>query len=281
MLTNFKNMTQIGFMQGRLSPIEAGKIQAFPWQHWQNEFPLAESHGFYSIEWTLDRERLFENPLMTVSGRQEIGQLSDRHRIQILSLTGDCFMQAPFWKQEGSQRDSLLEDTIAVLEAAAELGIEYVVIPLVDNGRIESDRQQENLLAGFESLISSFKNTSIKIAFESDFPPTQLRNFINDLDRTFFGINYDIGNSAALGYEPAEEIAAYGDRILNVHVKDRILGGTTVPLGQGNADLPRTFQLLKKTGYRGQYILQTARAEDGNHLGVLCRYRNMVKDWLG
>ena len=276
-----KNMNQIGFMQGRLSPIEEGKIQAFPWEHWRDEFSIAENHGFYSIEWTIDRERLSENPLMTASGRQEIHQLSDRHGIQILSLTGDCFMQAPFWKQEGSERTALLDEAIAVLAAAAELGIEYVVVPLVDNGRIENNRQQENLLAGLENFISSFEKTNIKIVFESDFPPIQLRNFINDLDKTFFGINYDIGNSAALGYDPAEEIAAYGDRILNVHVKDRILGGTTVPLGQGNADLARVFQLLKEAGYRGQYILQTARAEDGDHLGVLCRYRDMVKDWLG
>ena len=281
MLTNFKNMTQIGFMQGRLSPIEEGKIQTFPWKYWRDEFPLAQDHGFPSMEWMIEQERLSENPLMTEGGRQEIRRLGAQHEIEILSLTGDCFMQAPFWKSDGERRTALLDEGIAVLAAAAELGIEYVVVPLVDNGRIENNRQQENLLAGLETFISSLKKTGIKIAFESDFPPTQLKNFLNDLDKTFFGINYDIGNSAALGYDPSEEIAAYGSRILNVHVKDRILGGTTVPLGQGNANLARTFQLLKEAGYQGQYILQTARAEDGDHLGVLCRYRDMVKDWLG
>ena len=281
MLTNFKNMTQIGFMQGRLSPIEEGKIQTFPWKYWRDEFPLAQDHGFPSMEWMIEQERLSENPLMTEGGRQEIRRLGAQHEIEILSLTGDCFMQAPFWKSDGERRTALLDEAIAVLAAAAELGIEYVVVPLVDNGRIENNRQQENLLAGLETFISSLKKTGIKIAFESDFPPTQLKNFLNDLDKTFFGINYDIGNSAALGYDPSEEIAAYGSRILNVHVKDRILGGTTVPLGQGNANLPRTFQLLKEAGYQGQYILQTARAEDGDHLGVLCSYRSMVKDWLG
>ena len=45
----------------------------------------------------------------------------------------------------------------------------------------------------------------------------------------------DIGNSASLGLNPLDEFEAFGDRILNVHVKDRVLGGTTVPLGLGNA----------------------------------------------
>ena len=65
-----------------------------------------------------------------------------------------------------------------------------------------------------------------------------------------------------------------------MHVKDRKLGGTTVPLGTGSADLPRTLRLLRERGYAGNYILQTARAADGNHAEVLARYRDMVREWL-
>ncbi len=273
-------MANIGFMQGRLSPMEKGKIQSFPWQYWRDEFPLARRCGFSLMEWTLDRERLFENPLMNANGRQEIRQLCEQHGIEILSLTGDCFMQAPFWKSDGSRRTALLDDMGAVLEAAAELSISYIVIPLVDNGRLENEQQVETLYSGLETMHSLMGDADIQIAFESDFPPTRLQKFIASLDEALFGINYDIGNSAALGYNPSEEITAYGSRILNVHVKDRILGGTTVALGQGNADLPRVFQLLKEADYQGQYILQTARAVDGDHVGVLCRYRDMVNRWL-
>ncbi|MGK7872269.1 MAG: sugar phosphate isomerase/epimerase family protein [Xenococcaceae cyanobacterium] len=273
-------MAKIGFMQGRLSPIEEGKIQAFPWKYWPDEFPLAQRHGFPSMEWTIEQERLYENPLMTEDGRQKIRRLCAQHGIEIPSLTGDCFMQAPFWKSDGERRTTLLDDMAAVLEAAAELGIRYIVVPLVDNGRLENEQQVEALYSGLETVHSLMRDADIQIAFESDFPPKRLQKFIASLDEALFGINYDIGNSAALGYDPSEEIAAYGSRILNVHVKDRILEGTTVPLGQGNADLPCVFQLLKETGYRGQYILQTARAVDGDHVGVLCRYRDMVDHWL-
>ena len=273
-------MAKIGFMQGRLSPIEEGKIQAFPWKYWRDEFPLAQRHGFPSMEWTIDQERLSENPLMTEDGRQEIRRLCVQHGIEIPSLTGDCFMQAPFWKSDGERRTALLDDMATVLEAAAELGVRYIVVPLVDNGRLENEQQVEALYSGLETVYSLMGDGDIQIAFESDFPPQRLQNFIASLDEALFGINYDIGNSAALGYDPSEEITAYGSRILNVHVKDRILGGTTVPLGQGNADLPCVFQLLKETGYRGEYILQTARAVDWDHVGVLCRYRDMVDRWL-
>ncbi len=120
----------------------------------------------------------------------------------------------------------------------------------------------------------------MKIIFESDYPPPALREFIARLPAAHFGINYDIGNSAALGFDSVEEIGAYGARIDNVHVKDRVLGGTTVPLGTGNANFPAVFRALKRSGYAGNFILQTARAADGDHAAALRRYRDMVTDWL-
>jgi L-ribulose-5-phosphate 3-epimerase len=84
-----------------------------------------------------------------------------------------------------------------------------------------------------------------------------------------FGINYDIGNSAALDFKPAEEFSAYGARVLNVHVKDRVLGGTTVPLKTGSADFDAVFAALAQKNYQGNFILQTARAAECNHSEVL------------
>ena len=72
-------------------------------------------------------------------------------------------------------------------------------------------------------------------------------------------VNYDSGNSASLGYCPCEEFAAYGNRIGSVHIKDRIRGGGTVPLGEGDTDLPAVFDGLHRIGYGGDYILQVAR----------------------
>jgi L-ribulose-5-phosphate 3-epimerase len=127
---------------------------------------------------------------------------------------------------------------------------------------------------------ASLSKHGVKIVFESDLPPAALAEFIEQFPHEMFGINYDSGNSAALGYDSAEEIPAYAARILNVHVKDRLLGGTTVPLGTGAADLARTIRLIEQSGYSGQYILQTARAADGDHAGALARYRDMTVGWI-
>ena len=51
----------IGIMQGRLSPMIDGQIQAFPVEAWKDEFRLANDIGFTHIEWTLDHFNLFDN----------------------------------------------------------------------------------------------------------------------------------------------------------------------------------------------------------------------------
>lgn len=273
-------MSGIGFMQGRLSPMVDGRIQSFPWSCWRDEFEIAERCGLRMMEWTLDQDRLYENPLLTAAGRAEITLLCERHGISIPSLTGDCFMQAPLWKARGSERDNRERDFLAVAHACAELRVSLVVVPLVDNGRLDNDAQTESLLSFLVEQARFLSGAGLRMAFESDFGPWDLARFIERLDPACFGINYDIGNSAALGFEPGEEIAAYGQRILNVHVKDRVLGGTTVPLGEGNADFDVVFSALASAGYAGNYILQTARAVDDNHAGVLCRYRDMTAVWV-
>lgn len=273
-------MAKIGFMQGRLSPLVDGKIQAFPWLYWQSEFELAKIYGFELMEWTIDLDRLTENPLMTSAGRQRIEELSNQFGITVYSLTGDCFMQAPFWKVSGNQKRSRLEQMQEVLIAAASLEIKYVVVPLVDNGSLENQRQIDNLYQGIASIQPILRDGNLKIVFESDFCSDALLKLISDLNSKYLGINYDIGNSAALGYDPEVEIAAYGAYINNVHVKDRLLQGTTVPLGQGNANLPLVFKLLKQANYQGQYILQTARATNDDHAEVLCQYRDLVKQLI-
>ena len=273
-------LARIGFMQGRLSALVNGKVQAFPWSEWREEFPRAKELGLTRMEWTIDQERLRENPLTTEPGQQEILALSRQTGVRIPSLTGDCFMQAPFWKVDAVVRDALVADLDLLIAACSRIGIDFVVIPLVDNGKIERESESDTLKRVLLARSETLARRNVRIVFESDLPPRELTRFMEAFPTNVFGINYDSGNSASLGYDSDEEIAAYAPRILNVHVKDRIRGGTTVPLGTGNADLPKTIRLIERSGYKGQYILQTARAADGDHAGALARYRDMTIGWI-
>jgi hexulose-6-phosphate isomerase len=271
---------RIGFMQGRLVDRVDGKIQAFPWREWRLEFQRACSIKLTKIEWTLDDYRLADNPLITHDGQKEILDLMHQYGVTIPSLTGDCFMQKPFWKSDLSERSELLEKLELVLHRSSSLGLKFIVIPLVDNGRLESLDQIDILKSGLFRHVNYLRKNRMQIIFETDFPPLEYARFMTQLPSDVFNVNYDVGNSASLGFDPVEEFRAYGNRIANVHIKDRILGGTTVPLGSGSANFDTVFSGLSKLRYNGNFILQTARAKGGDHAEVLLNYAHLVQEHL-
>lgn len=267
-------------MQGRLSEVIDGVIQEFPWASWRDEFAIASEIGVHTMEWTLDQKDLYSNPLMTDEGQQKIRQLCEQWSISIPSLTGDCFMQYPFWKSRGEIQRKLLVDFENILRACGALKFDIIVIPLVDNGSLEDLNQENELVQILEKYTPLIKAMNLRVAFESDFPPKELSRFIGRLESSVFGINYDIGNSAALGFIADEEFFHYGQRVINVHVKDRPLGLTTVPLGLGDANFNSVFRNLSKHNYCGNYILQTARDSKGNHAQVIKKYLLLTKSWI-
>ena len=269
-------INNIGFMQGRLSELIDGKIQAFPKKEWENEFARAAKIDLSILEWTLDQIDLYENPLMSKSGRSLIRYNSEKHQIRIPSLTGDCFMQEPFWKVDNQRFDKLTDDFFKIISSCSIIGIKYIVIPLVDNGRIDNNTQENCLLDFLIDNQEIIRDKGIVILFESDLTPKDLSHFINKFPVDIFGINYDIGNSASSNFNPIDEFNYYGDRIKNVHIKDRLKGGTTVQLGLGNANFELVFSLLADIKYQGNFILQTARDKKNDHIGALVKYKDFT-----
>ena len=266
----------IGFMQGRLSPMQGRKIQSFPWKNWKNEFEIGRKLNFKILEWTLDYKKLYSNPLMTEVGQKTIKNLCSKYDFKIPSLTGDCFKQKPFWKTNLAKRVKLQKDFLNIVNQSNKIGIKFIVLPLVDNGKIENRKQEVILINFLRKIYPVLKTNKIKILFEMNFKPKKCLKFIKNFNCKFIGINYDMGDNASYGFNPNEEISLYGKYIDNVHIKDRVINSTTVPLGEGSTDFQSIFKKLKKIKYKGNLILQGARSKNNQHAFVLKKYRNFV-----
>ena len=249
---------RLGVMQGRLSPQYLNLIQCFPFKHWHNEFKLAKKLNLKLIEWTLDYKNFYENPIFVKKEINKIKLLKKRYSIKIDSLTGDCFMQKPFWKLKNEKYIKLFLDTV---KACGNLKIKYIIIPLVDNGSIKNKYHEKRLINILLKNIDLISSNKVCILFETDFTPKKVKKFIDKLPSKYFGINYDSGNSAALNYNIDEEFMTYGKNIKNIHIKDRLLKGKTVRLGLGNTDFKKLYKNLSKMNYDKNIILQTARGK--------------------
>ena len=271
---------KIGFMQGRLSPVQGKKIQFFPWKNWRKEFHIGKKLNFKILEWTIDSKKLYSNPLMSKDGQKEIKKLCSKYNFKIKSLTGDCFMQKPFWKNNIKKRIKLQKDFLNVIIQSSKVGIKFIVLPLVDKGKIENRKQEKIVVKFLKEITPILRSNKMKILFETDFKPKKYLKFIKNFNKNFFGINYDTGNSAAYGFNPNQEISLYGKYIDNVHIKDRIYNGATVPLGEGNVDFLSVVKKLKRIKYKGNFILQTARSKKNQHTQVVKEYRNFIINYL-
>jgi L-ribulose-5-phosphate 3-epimerase len=274
---NFANPNRIGFMQGRLSPIRNGRIQSFPWDTWGEEFEIASNLTLEKMEWTIDSENFTSNPILTSRGQAEINRLKELFHIEIPSVTCDYFMENPPWQSDPEQLSLAIE---SILHGMSEVNAKILVIPLVDNSSLGSSVDFSQVELFFGRLSNLLYSSEIRIAFETDLSPSHFSSFIRKFDSEIYGVNYDIGNSASFGFQPIDEFEEIGARVINVHVKDRALGGSTVPLGSGDADFPTVFQCLKELQYVGNLIMQTARAEDDKHADVLAEYRGQIAHWI-
>ena len=277
MKTNNKKkfLSKVGVMQGRLVDQETSKIQSFPWNSWKKEFKILNQNKFNFLEWTVDEENFFKNPINTRTGRKKINKLKKKFKIKILSLTADFFMQKPFFKENKKKKINLCFKKLkTILINSNKVEIKFIIIPLVDNSSLPKNKM--NL---FVKKISEIKNVlksnKQMILFESDFGPKNLSKFLKRFDSKFFGINYDTGNSASLGYKLKDEIP-YFKFVKNIHLKDRSYKSTTKRLGRGDFNFTKFFNFILKSKYKGNFIFQAARSKYNRHIEEILINKNYI-----
>jgi len=256
-------LNQIGVMQGRLLPKYRNRYQAHPVGYWQNEFDTAKSIGLDLIEFIFDYNDVDKNPLMSESGIDEILTVTDQTGVDVKSICADYFMEAPLHgssKQASKQSLAALKDLIF---KASRLNVKDIVIPCVDKSSFKSEKQKDSLVKIISEVLEIAEKFKVNIALETDLAPGPFHDLLERFDSPRITVNYDTGNSAALGFDPEEEVAAYGDRISDIHIKDRLLSGESVVLGVGNTDLDTFFSTLEKTDYNGPFIIQAYRDDEG------------------
>jgi L-ribulose-5-phosphate 3-epimerase len=254
-------MNKLGIMSGRLSPPINGKIQSFPYHNWQNEFPLAEELGLQCMEWIFELPNIDENPICTEDGIRKLLDLSQKHNIKLGSLVADNFMEERLFGENVDEVKASLARLFFLIDRAAAASIPIIEIPLLGKTSIRSENRRKQLIKNIPEALDKAQQCNIIISFELDLPAEVFLKFIKELNRPNVGVNFDMGNSAMLGFDAEKEIELLQDFVINVHVKDGIVGGGTVPLGKGNAKFEIAFSALNRIGYNGDYILQAARED--------------------
>ena len=262
-------------MQGRLVPKYQGRYQAFPIGMWQDEFRVAKERGLDLIEFILDFNDAEKSPLLKLGGIDEIIGVSKDTDVSVKTICADYFMEAPLHSNDDKVVKKSFKVLEKLLEAAKALKITDIVIPCVDHSSLETKEAVDRFVKQVTKIIPRIEKENINLSLETDLAPKPFIELLDKLNSKNITVNYDIGNSAALGFDSDEELTIYGDRITDIHIKDRVLGGGPVTLGEGNADFAKFFNKLKEFNYQGPFIMQAYRDDEGVEI-----FKKQL-DWIG
>jgi len=269
----------IGTMQGRLLPMVDGRIQAFPGDGWEREFRLAAEIGFASIELTIEMASYDSHPVCAPAGRRQLSSLVRETGVGLAGLCCDTFMERPLVSAFEETRAEAQQILKALIQNAADAGVPMIEVPMLGENSLKDGPAINAFRRLLDDALGLADTAGIDILLETDLDAEPQAEFLRQHAHPRLGINYDTGNSTYFDYQPHAEIAAYGDQIRNVHIKDCTVRDYSVPLGTGETDFDAVFAGLAATGYSGGFILQAARQDD--NLAAARAYHTFTADYVG
>ena len=265
-------------MQGRLVPKYQSRYQAFPIGYWKDEFIVAQECGLNLIEFILDFNDADENPLLKEGGVEEIKSIIKKTGVSVQTICADYFMEEPLHSADDISVQASRKVLLRLLDNAQSIGVTDIVIPCVDQSSLCDQEAADRFVENLTPMVKIAEKYGINLSLETDLAPQPFIELLDRFNSSRVTVNYDIGNSAALGFDSDEELAAYGNRITDIHIKDRRLAGGPVTLGEGNADFVKFFNKLEEFNYQGPFIMQAYRDDEG--VEIFKKQLDWIKEYL-
>lgn len=247
---------RFGIMQGRLSARPADRLQAFPHATWPEEFALAKRLGFDFIEWIFEAPRADENPIASRSGRAGILACVHESGLPVGSVCGDYFMLRRLAGGEPRERTRNVDRLADLIRWTREIGASRILLPLLETSRVDTPELKTQVVESLQRVGRVLDEYDVCLGLEMEIPGSDYAELIERVGHGKVRAYYDVGNSTAQGVDVARDVVPLLPMLAAVHLKDRVVGGTSRRFGEGDANFPGFFQVLASVGYRGDFLLQ-------------------------
>jgi len=263
-------------VQGRALPQSDESLQSFPF-NWSDEFPLIQQLGFDGIEWIYDKKSEFTNPILDSEESQKIKSISKKFNVSLENIVFDWFITHSLFRKDEISLKNKIKKLVDLIEKSQNIGFKQIIFPLLEENAINNSNDMDIFLKIFSDDILSVLNLNkIEIHFETSLPPISELEFISKLDHNQTKICFDMGNSASMGYDPTDVLNNIAPYLGTVHIKDRLLDGDSVPLGEGAVDFSKVFSILNEINFSGYFSFQAYRDKNSNNTELLSLYQKFI-----
>ena len=275
-----KNLLKSKFLlvQGRALNQNDDLLQSFP-SNWIEEFPLIEKLGFDGIEWIYDKKSEYDNPILNLEQHENIKMVSKKYNVSLENIVFDWFIIHPLIKNNDITLSTKIEKLIDLLDTSEKIGFQRVIFPLLEGNSIHDSNEMELFLKIFsDNILPTLNLKKLEIHFETSMSPNDEFYFISKLDNSQTKICFDMGNSASLGFDCSEVLDKISPFLGSVHIKDRLINGPTVPLGEGSVDFSKVFKILNEIKFSGPISFQAYRNKNSNNIELLNSYLMFINN---
>lgn len=227
--------------------------------NWEERLAAAGQAGYDFVEISIDEsdERLSRLD-WSASERAALRNSIAKTGVKIMTMCLSGNRKYPLGSHSPDTRKQGLDILCKAIDFAGDIGLRVVQVMGYDVFYETSDEEtaahfveglyrgtqyagQAGVMLGLENLDTPYvENLSQGLAI------------INEINSPWLRLYPDMGNLAAAGYSPPEEIILAKDKILGIHVKDampKVIRG--IPFGDGIVPFQETFQALASTGFWG------------------------------
>ncbi len=226
---------------------------------WEERLTAAGQAGYDFVEISIDESDERLGRLDWRSGERAVLRRSILNSgVKIMTMCLSGHRKYPLGSHTPAIRQQGLEILRKAIEFAGDIGLRAVQVMAYDVFYEPSDEEtQANFLEGLACGVRWAGQCGVMLGLENLDTPfvdsiAKALVITNEINSPWLRLYPDIGNLAAAGYCPPEELMLAKGQLLGVHVKDalpRIIRG--VPFGQGIVPFRESFQALVRAGFWG------------------------------
>lgn len=255
---------------------------------WEERLATAGQAGFDFVEISIDESDMRLSRLdWSASERAKLRRSVENTGVRIMTMCLSGHRKYPLGSHSPELRRQGLEILHKAIDFAGDIGLRVVQVMGYDVFYETSDDEtRTNFMDNLQLGAHWAGQAGVMLGLENlDTPFVENLNkalsIINEINSPWLRLYPDIGNLAAAGCYPPDEISLAERQILGIHVKDalpRVIRG--VPFGTGIVPFQKTFQALAQTGFWGLLGVEIwgDMHADGDPAASAAAARRFVKD---
>ena len=229
---------------------------------WEQLFETAAGLGFAGMELGVgpdyDQTKLWDE-----AGRRELTAAAEGAGVVASSVCLHSYWQYSFASPDEDTRSRSRDLAREAAVATAEVGAVNILVPLTCPKEVGAEEARSRWIDGVKACAPAAEKAGAVFCLENVGQPfanrpEEIIAVVDAIGSAAVKVYYDPGNAVGKGDDPLDAIARYGERIAQIHVKER--EGTH--LGEGIVPWKEIIPALMGVGFDGWLVLETEATDD-------------------